>query len=230
LVQTIRKVVITNLPEDTAEKYVGPNHPGIPEMGEREVTLTREIYIERKDFMEDPPRKYFRLALDREVRLRYACYITARKVIKDDDGNIIEVHAEMDPESRGGSTPDGRKVKGTIHWASATKSVEFECRLYDNLFLKEDPNEVNESRHFSAGSATTGPEGPTPDSAPTFLDNLNPDSLKVVTGFGEPALADAKAGDKVQFERTGYFCVDPDSTPDALVINRSVGLRDSFKN
>jgi glutaminyl-tRNA synthetase len=221
------KVVITNLPEGTAEKYAGPNHPGIPEMGEREVTLTREIYIERKDFMEDPPRKYFRLALDQEVRLRYACYITAKKVIKDDDGNIIEIHAEMDPESRGGSTPDGRKVKGTIHWASATESVEFECRLYDNLFLCPDP-EGSGTRDEGQESSEKGPSSLVP-SPSSFIDNLNPDSLKVVTGYGEPALADAKVGDKVQFERTGYFCVDPDSTPDALVINRSVGLRDSFK-
>jgi glutaminyl-tRNA synthetase len=202
------KVVITNLPEDAREAYAGPNHPGIAEMGEREVYLTREIYIEKADFMEDPPKKYFRLAPGQEVRLRYACYITATKVIKDADGNIVEVHAEMDPESRGGSTPDGRRVKGTIHWASVTESVPFECRIYDNLFLKEDPNEVEEG-----GS---------------FIDNLNPDSLKVLTGYAEPALAEAMAGDRFQFERLGYFCIDPDSRPGALVVNRSVGLRDSY--
>ncbi len=202
------KVIITNLPEDAKESYAGPNHPGNPEMGERNVVLTREIYIERADFMEDPPRKYFRLAPGKEVRLRYACYITCTEVIKDDDGIIIEVHAEMDPESRGGSTPDGRRVKGTIHWASAVENVPFECRLYDNLFLKEDPMEVEEG-----GS---------------FIDNLNQDSLKVVTGHGEPALAEVKTGDRFQFERIGYFCVDPDTTEDKLVINRSVGLRDSW--
>jgi glutaminyl-tRNA synthetase len=202
------KVVITNLPEEAKEGYKGPNHPAKPEMGEREVFLTREIYIERDDFMEDPPRKYFRLAPGREVRLRYACYITATEVIKDADGNVKEIHAEMDPESRGGSTPDGRKVKGTIHWVSATENVPFEARLYETLFTKEDPMEVAEGG--------------------TFLDNLNPDSLKVVTAYGEPALADAAIGEQVQFERKGYFCIDPDSKPGALVVNRAVGLRDSW--
>jgi glutaminyl-tRNA synthetase len=202
------KVVITNLEADAAEPYSGPNHPANPEMGEREVVLTREIYIEQADFMEDPPRKYFRLAPGREVRLRYACYITATEVIRDDAGNIIEVHAEMDPESRGGSTPDGRRVKGTIHWVSATRNVPFEARLYETLFLKEDPNEVDEGG--------------------TFIDNLNPNSLEVAQAFGEPALAEASVGDRFQFERTGYFCVDPDSSAGKLVINRSVGLRDSW--
>ncbi|MGC9450265.1 MAG: glutamine--tRNA ligase/YqeY domain fusion protein [Oceanipulchritudo sp.] len=205
------KVVITNLPEEARERYAGPNHPSRPEMGEREVLLTREIYIERDDFMEDPPRKYFRLAPGKEVRLRYACYITCTEVIKDEKGNITEIHAEMDPESRGGSTPDGRKVKGTIHWVSAGENVPFECRLYDNLFLKEDPNEVDD------------PEG-------SYLDNLNPHSLDITTAYGEPELESAGAGDRFQFERKGYFCVDPDSTPGKLVINRSVGLRDSWKS
>ncbi|MEX0332533.1 MAG: glutamine--tRNA ligase/YqeY domain fusion protein [Puniceicoccaceae bacterium] len=202
------KVVITNLPEDARETYKGPNHPGNPDMGEREVVLTREIYIERADFMEDPPKKYFRLAPGQEVRLRYACYITATDVIKDADGQITEIHAEMDPESRGGSTPDGRRVKGTIHWVSATENVPFEARVYDNLFTKEDPSEVEEGGDW--------------------LDNLNPHSLDVSTGYGEPALAEAKVGDRFQFERTGYFCVDSDSKEGALVINKSVGLRDSW--
>ncbi len=202
------KVVIQNLPEDAAETYAGPNHPGIPEMGEREVVLTREIYIDRADFMEDPPKKYFRLAPGQEVRLRYACYITCTDVVKDADGRIVEIRAEMDPESRGGSTPDGRRVKGTIHWVSASHNVPFECRIYDNLFLKEDPDDVEEG-----GS---------------FIDNLNPDSLKIVEAFGEPALAAAQVGDRLQFERTGYFCIDPSSSDGKLVINRSVGLRDSW--
>jgi glutaminyl-tRNA synthetase len=202
------KVVITNLPEDASESYSGPNHPGRPEMGEREVFLTREIYIERDDFMEDPPKKYFRLAPGREVRLRYACYITCTDVLKDGDGRITEIHAEMDPESRGGSTPDGRKVKGTIHWVSASRNVPFECRLYDNLFVKEDPDDTEEGG--------------------TFLDNINPHSLDVATAYAEPALAGASAGEQFQFERKGYFCVDPDSTADKLVVNRSVGLRDSW--
>jgi len=202
------KVVITNLSEEAREPYAGPNHPAREEMGTREVVLTREIYIDRDDFMEDPPKKYFRLAPGQEVRLRYACYITATDVVKDDDGKVVEIHAEMDPESRGGSTPDGRKVKGTIHWVSATENVPFEARVYDHLFLKEDPNEVEEG-----GS---------------FIDNLNPDSLQSTQAYGEPALAQAKPGEKFQFERKGYFCIDPDSRPDALVVNRSVGLRDSW--
>lgn len=202
------KVVIRNLPEDAAEAYSGPNHPSIPEMGERDVILTREIYIERSDFMENPPKKYFRLAPGSEVRLRYACYITCTDVIKDADGNIVEIHAEMDPESRGAGTPDGRRVKGTIHWVSASRNVPFECRVYDNLFIKEDPEEVAEGG--------------------TFLDNLNPESLKIAEAFGEPTLADARPGERFQFERTGYFCVDLDSSEEKLVINRSVGLRDSW--
>ena len=202
------KVVITNLPDDAREAYAGPNHPGDPSMGERDVFLTREIYIEKGDFMEDPPKKYFRLAPGKEVRLRYACYITCTEVIRDDDGNVIEVHAEMDPESRGGSTPDGRKVKGTIHWVSATENVPFEARLYETLFLKENPDEVEEGQ--------------------TFLNNLNPDSLSVNEAYGEPALREVSAGDQFQFERKGYFCVDPDTSGEKLVINQSVGLRDSW--
>ena len=202
------KVVITNLPEEAREVYSGPNHPARPELGEREVVLTREIYIEQEDFMEEPPKKYFRLAPGQEVRLRYACYITCTDVIKDADGRIVEVHATMDPESRGGATPDGRKVKGTIHWVSATENTPFEARLYENLFTKPDPDDV--------------PEGG------TFIDNLNPDSLKVATAYGEPALAAATAGERFQFERKGYFCIDPDSRPGALVVNRSVGLRDTW--
>ncbi len=202
------KVVITNLPEDARESYPGPNHPGIPEMGERNVILTREIYIERADFMEDPPRKYFRLGPGREVRLRYACYITCTDFVKDDAGNVVEIHATMDPDSRGGSTPDGRRVKGTIHWVSTTENVEFEARLYETLFTRENPNEVDEG-----GS---------------FIDNLNPNSLHISTAYGEPSLAQAQAGDRFQFERVGYFCIDPDTTDEKLVVNKSVGLRDSF--
>jgi glutaminyl-tRNA synthetase len=202
------KVVITNLPEDAREAYTGPNHPGDPSMGERDVILTREIFIEQDDFMEEPPKKYFRLAPGQEVRLRYACYITCTEVIKDADGKVIEVRAEMDPESRGGGTPDGRKVKGTIHWVSASENVPFEARIYETLFLKEDPEDV--------------PEGH------TFLDNLNPNSLAVTRAYGEPALAGASVGEHFQFERKGYFSIDPDSKPGALVINQSVGLRDSW--
>ena len=150
------------------------------------------------------------------MRLRYACYITATDVVKDADGRVVEVHAVMDPESRGGSTPDGRKVKGTIHWVSATENVPFECRLYENLFLKEDPNEVDEAGDESAQASGS------------FLDNINPHSLEVARAYGEPALAQAAVGERFQFERKGYFCVDPDSVPGAMVFNRSVGLRDSW--
>jgi glutaminyl-tRNA synthetase len=202
------KVVITNLSESACETYSGPNHPANPEMGSRDVVLTREIYIERADFMEDPPKKYFRLAPGREVRLRYACYITATDVVRDPDGNIVEIHATMDPESRGGSTPDGRKVKGTIHWVSASENVPFEARLYGNLFQTEDPDAVEEGH--------------------SFLDNLAETSLETVQAFGEPALRNANIDDRFQFERVGYFCVDPDTTPEQLVINRTVGLRDSW--
>jgi glutaminyl-tRNA synthetase len=167
--------------------------------------LTREIYIERDDFMEDPPKKFFRLGPGREVRLRYACYITAKELIKDETGNIVEILAEFDPESRGANTADGRKVKGTIHFVSATENVPMEVRLYDHLFLSEDPEEGGD-----------------------FLGNINPESLKVITAYGEPELGSAGVGDPIQFERKGYFSIDPDSTAEKLVFNRTVGLRDSW--
>jgi len=201
------KVVITNFPEEEM-RFNGPSHPADASFGEREVVLTREIYIEREDFMEDPPKKYFRLAPGQEVRLRYACYITCTGVVKDAAGNVTEVHAVYDPESLGGSTPDGRKVKGTIHWVSASVNVPLEVRLYEKLFTKADPEDV--------------PEGE------TFLDYLNPDSLKVITAYGEPALAEARMGEHFQFERKGYFALDKDSVAGALVFNRTVSLRDSW--
>lgn len=203
------KLVITNLPEDTEEWYEGPNHPADESMGVRKVPLTREIFIERDDFMEDPPKKYFRLSPGREVRLRYACYVTCTDLIKDEKGHILEIHAEMDPESRGASTPDGRKVKGTIHWVSVKHNVPFEARLYDRLFLQEDPDDVGEGA--------------------SFLDSLNPESLQIVKAYGEPELANTKMGTRLQFERKGYFCPDPDSRDDALIFNRAVTLRDSWK-
>lgn len=199
------KVTITNFPEGEVEWYEGPNHPGIESFGTRMVPLTRELYIERDDFMEDPPRKYFRLAPGREVRLRYACYITAKEVVKDEDGNILEIIAEFDPESRGASTLDGRKVKGTIHFVSASENVPLEVRMYDHLFLNEDPEADGD-----------------------FIQNLNPDSLKVITAYGEPELKGAKLGDPIQFERKGYFSIDPDSSEEMIVFNRTVGLRDSW--
>jgi glutaminyl-tRNA synthetase len=199
------KVTITNFPEGEVEWYEGPNHPGDASFGTRKVPLTREIYIERADFMEEPFRKYFRLAPDREVRLRYACYITAKEVIKDDDGNIVEILAEFDPESRGANTADGRKVKSTIHFVSATENVPLEVRLYDHLFLNEDPEEGGD-----------------------FIKNINPDSLQTITAYGEPELASASVGDPIQFERKGYFSIDLDSTSDKMIFNRTVGLRDSW--
>ncbi len=199
------KVTITNFPEGEVEWYEGPNHPVDESFGNRKVPLTREIYIERDDFMEDAPKKYFRLAPDREVRLRYACYITAKEMVKDADGNIVEILAEFDPESRGANTADERKVKGTIHFVSATENVPMEIRLYEQLFNEEDP-----------------------DTGGDFIKNINPESLRIITAYGEPELAHAKVGDPIQFERKGYFSVDPDSTPENLVFNRTVGLRDSW--
>ncbi|EDY82561.1 glutaminyl-tRNA synthetase [Verrucomicrobiia bacterium DG1235] len=201
------KVVIKNFPAET-EYYEGPNHPADEARGTRKVPLTKEIYIERDDFMEDPPRKFFRLGLGREVRLRYACYITCTDVVKDADGNIVELRATFDPESRGGSTPDGRRVKGTIHWVSATENVKIEARHYEQLFTKTDPNEVEEGQ--------------------TFLDNLNPNSEITLNCYGEPELANAQIGEPIQFERKGYYVLDTDSADEKLVFNRSVGLRDSW--
>lgn len=202
------KLIITNVPEDTLEWYEGANHPAKPEMGTRKVPLTREVWIERDDFMEDPPRKYFRLSPGSEVRLRYACYVTCTDFVKDASGQITEIRAVMDPESRGGSTPDGRKVKGTIHWVSATENAPLEVRLYESLFLKEDPEDFGEGG--------------------TFLANINPNSLRSVNAFGEKELGNSQIGDRFQFERKGYFCSDPDSTECRLVFNRAVGLKDSW--
>ena len=202
------KVIIENFPENDTEYFDGPNHPAKPELGMRSVPLTREIYIEREDFMEDPPKKFFRLGPGREVRLRYACYITCTGFTKDEEGEIQEIHATFDPESRGGSTPDGRKVKGTIHWVSATENRALEVRNYEQLFTKTDPEDVEEGQ--------------------TFIDNLNQNSESVITAFGEPALGKATIGDRFQFERKGYYAVDPDTQSDQLVLNCTVGLRDSW--
>jgi len=201
------KVVITNFPDET-EYYDGPDLPADPEAGSRKVALTKEIYVEREDFMEDAPKKFFRLSPGREVRLRYACYITVNEVIKDDDGVVIELRATFDPESRGASTPDGRKVRGTIHWVSATENVVIEARKYDRLFLKESPEDVEEGENW--------------------LDHINPESLEVSTVYGETALKDSKPGSIFQFERKGYFAADKDSTPDSLVFNQTVALKDSW--
>ena len=204
------RVVIDNYPPDLVEQMEAVNNPEDAGAGTRLVPFSRVLYVERDDFMENPPGKFFRLAPGREVRLRYGYWVTCTEVIKDDKGSIIELHCTYDPLTRGGdSPPDGRKVKGTIHWVSAAHALHAEARLYDTLFSKEDPNDV--------------PEGG------DWLDNLNPDSLKVIAAARvEPSLRSAKAGACFQFERLGYFCVDPDTTPGRLVFNRTVTLKDSW--
>ncbi len=202
------RVVIENYPEGQVEEFDMPYHPEDASFGSRIVPFSRVLYIERDDFREDPPKKFFRLAPGAEVRLRYAYYITCREVVKDEAGNIVELRCTYDPESRGGSSPDGRKVKGTLHWVSAAHAVESEVRLYEQLFAVPDPDDV--------------PEGG------VFTDNLNPDSLKVVRAMLEPSLGGIEPGTKVQFERMGYFCADPDSVPGAPVFNRTVTLKDTW--
>ena len=202
------KVVITNYPENRTEYFSAVNNPEDESAGRREIPFSREIYIDRSDFMEDPPKKYFRLSPGNEVRLRYSYLIKCEEVIKDSDGLITELRCTYDPESAGGSSSDGRRVKGVIHWVSAEHAKTAEMRLYSTLFNKENPDDVEEGK--------------------TFLDYINPDSLKIQTGFIEPALAEAGVGDKFQFERVGYFCVDPDSTTDKMVFNRTVELKDSW--
>ena len=201
------KVVITNYPEGQEEILDAINNPEDESAGRRQVPFSRELYIEADDFMENPPKKYFRLSPGSEVRLRYAYFITCQEVIKDAHGNIIELHCTHDPQTRGGDAPDGRKVKGTIHWVSAAHAVKAEARLYDRLFTVENPDAEREN----------------------WLKVLNPDSLEVLPEiYAEPALKSLKPGDLFQFERQGYFCVDKDSTGDKPVFNRSVPLKDSW--
>ena len=202
------KVVIENYPEGQVEEFTMPYHPEDESYGSRTVPFSRELYIERDDFRMEPPKKYHRLAPGAEVRLRYAYFITCREAILDDAGNVIELRCVYDPESRGGQSRDGRKVKGTIHWVSAPHAIPAEVRLYDQLFAAENPN--------------ASPEGQ------TFLDYINPQSLTVVEGLLEPALATLPAGDKIQFERLGYFCKDKDSTDARPVFNRTTTLRDTW--
>jgi len=200
------KVVIENYPEGKTEQLEAVNHPGDPEAGTRMVPFGREIYIERDDFMEDPPKKFFRLAPGREVRLRFAYFLTCREVVKDAAGNIVELRCTYDPATKGGNAPDGRKVKATIHWVSAADSVPAEVRLYDHLFARPDP----------------GADG-------DFLADINPQSLDVLTDCRlEPSLGAIAPGQAVQFERLGYFCPDPDGTPAKPVFNRTIGLRDTW--
>ena len=202
------KVVIENYPEGQVEWFDMPFSQDGSVEGSRKVPFSRELYIERDDFREDPPKKFHRLFPGSEVRLRYAYYVTCKDVIKDADGNIVELRCTYDPESTGGATPDGRKIKGTIHWVSVPHAVSAEVRLYEHLFTSPTP-----------GNTPEGVE---------FTDLLNPDSMRVVTAQVEPALAEFPAGSRVQFERLGYFCVDPDSKPGAPVFNRTVTLKDSW--
>jgi glutaminyl-tRNA synthetase len=203
------KVVIDNYPEGRSEELEAVNNPEDASAGVRKVPFSRELYIEREDFMEEPPKKFFRLAPGREVRLRYAYFVTCTSVVKDADGNVVELHCTYDPATRGGDAPDGRKVKATLHWVSAQHALTAEVRLYENLFTKENPDDVEEGQDFTA--------------------SLNPDSLEVLPAcYVEPVLAGARVLDRFQFERLGYFCVDPDSTPDKPVFNRTVGLRDTW--
>ncbi len=200
------KVVIENYPEGKTEELQAVNNPGDETAGTRAVPFSRELYIERDDFMEDPPKKFFRLAPGREVRLRYAFFVTCTDVIKNDAGDVVELRCTYDPETRGGNAPDGRKVKATIHWVSAEHAISAEIRQYEPLFNEEEPR--------IGGS---------------LADALNPDSLKVLTDCQlEPSLADAEAGEPVQFERLGYFCLDRDSDGDNHIFNRVVALRDSW--
>ncbi|MCK4658372.1 MAG: glutamine--tRNA ligase/YqeY domain fusion protein [Phycisphaerae bacterium] len=204
------RVVIDNYPEGQVEELDAVNNPEDPSAGTRKVPFSRVLYIEREDFREDPPRKFFRLAPGREVRLRYAYFVTCVDVVKDArTGEVVELHCTYDPATRGGDSPDGRKVKGTIHWVSAAHALTAEVRMYDHLFTKENPGEVEEGADFKA--------------------NLNPNSMERITSCRvEPSVAGATPGSRYQFERNGYFCVDPDSSAETLVFNRTVGLRDSW--
>jgi glutaminyl-tRNA synthetase len=203
------KLIINNYPENQTEELEAINNPEDETAGTRVLPFSKELYIERDDFMENPPKKYFRLAPNQEVRLRYAYFVTCTSVDKDEEGNITVIHCTYDPASKGGNSPDGRKVKGTIHWVCAKSCINAEIRLFDRLFINEVPEKVEEGQ--------------------TFLDNLNPDSLKIVSNAKlEPSLKDVKALDKFQFERLGYFSVDYDTKEDNLVFNRTCTLKDSW--
>jgi glutaminyl-tRNA synthetase len=204
------KVVIDNYPENQVEEMEAVNNPEDPNAGTRKVPFSRVLYIEQDDFREVPPKQYFRLSPGREVRLRYGYFVTCKSVVKNDKGEVIEVHCTYDPATRGGNNPpDGRKVKSTIHWVSAAHAIDAEVRIYENLFTKEDPNETEQGQDFTS--------------------NLNPNSLEVLSNCKlEPSLGDAAIESRYQFERLGYFCVDPESKPGKLVFNRTVALKDTW--
>jgi glutaminyl-tRNA synthetase len=199
------KVVIENYPEGQVEELEAINHPDDPTAGTRKIAFARELYIERDDFMENPPKKFFRLSPGTEVRLRYAYFIKCREAIKNAAGEIVELRCTYDPLTRGGNAPDGRKVKATMHWLPAAQSLPAEIRIYNPLFAKPNPDASN------------------------FAADLNPDSLEILGDARiEPAIAQANSPEPMQFERQGYFTRDPDSTPDRPVFNRTIGLRDTF--
>jgi glutaminyl-tRNA synthetase len=203
------KVVIDNYPEGQVEEVEAVNNPEDESAGKRKVPFSKVLYIEQDDFRENPPKQYYRLSPGREVRLRYGYFITAKTVVKNEKGEVVEVHCTYDPATHGGNAPDGRKVKSTIHWVSAAHAIDAEVRIYDKLFSKEDPNQVEEGQEFTA--------------------NLNQNSLEVIAQAKlEPSLANAPVGTRYQFERLGYFCVDPDSKPGRLVFNRTVALKDTW--
>jgi glutaminyl-tRNA synthetase len=199
------KIAIENYPEGKSEEIEAVNHPDNPAAGTRRIRFGRELFIERDDFMENPPKKFFRLSPGAEVRLRYAYFITCREVVKNAAGEVVELRCTYDPATKGGNAPDGRKVKATMHWVSAQESLPAEVRLYNPLFTKPDPDAGN------------------------FAADLNPNSLEVLAAARvEPCLAERDSQEPVQFERQGYFCLDPDSIPERLVFNRTVGLRDTW--
>ena len=203
------KVVLDNYPEGQVEEMEAINNPEDPAAGTRKVPFSKVLYMEQEDFREEPPKGYYRLSPGREVRLRYGYFVTCSSVVKNERGELVEVHCTYDPATRGGNAPDGRKVKATIHWVSAAHALEAEVRLYDKLFTKPNPNEVKEGQDFTA--------------------NLNPNSLEVLRGCKlEPSLATAAVGSRYQFERLGYFCLDLDSAPGKLVFNRTVALKDTW--
>ncbi len=204
------RVVLANYPEGEVEELDAVNNPEDPTAGTRKVPFSRELYIEREDFLEEPPKKFFRLAPGREVRLRYAYFITCHEVVKDDSGRVVELRCTYDPATRGGDAPDGRKVKATLHWVSAAHAVGADVRLYDHLFAAENPTDVEEGQDWTA--------------------NVNPESLTVLSDCAlEPSLAEVEPGQRFQFERKGYFCVDPGSRPGSPVFNRTATLRDTWK-
>lgn len=202
------KIVLTNYPDDQVEEMEAVNNPEDASAGTRKIPFSKVLYIEQDDFREVPPPKFYRLSPGKEVRLRYGYIIKCENVVKDAEGNLVELHCTYDPDSRSGGPTSNRKVKATIHWVSAAHAVEAEVRNYDTLFTKENPDDVEEGQDFTA--------------------NLNPNSLEVIASKVEPGLKEAVSGTRYQFERMGYFCVDPDSTPDKLVFNRTIGLRDAW--